>query len=141
MHLVPGKQLFASPGPHPYPRARTTLDAMEEWDTPDGRGVLVAMHFTGPDEPRAWSRGATDVRETTAAAGCAGGTAVLREYRVPAAWNPPTPGTERSAETYNAYLEIPLDLMKRLTFEAAARDTAERALLVRILQSACKLDR
>ena len=141
VHLVPGKQLLASPGPHPYPRARTTVDAMETWNAPDRRGVLIATIFTGPDEPWAWSPGATDVRETTVPAGCAGGTALLREYRVPAPWNQPGPGTMSRADAYNAYIELPLEPMQRLALEANARDTTERATLVRILQSACKPDR
>jgi hypothetical protein len=140
LQLVPGKQLLASPGPHPYPRARTTLDAMQTWNAPDRRGVLMATVVTGPDDLWASSRGATDLRETTVAAGCTGGAALLREYRVPAAWNQPAPGTQHRADAYNAYLEVPLGPMQRLAFEASARDTAERATLVPILQSACKLD-
>ncbi|MFN2566644.1 MAG: hypothetical protein ABR499_16730 [Gemmatimonadaceae bacterium] len=87
MKLLPGKQLFAPPGPHPYPRARTTFDAMEEWDMPDGRRVLVTTHTTGPDEFQAGTRGATDLRESVVPAGCLGGTALLRQYRVTAVWN------------------------------------------------------
>jgi hypothetical protein len=138
---VPGKRLFASPGPHPYPRARTTVGDMEEWDAPDGRSVLVTTIVTGPDQLRVWSPGATDMREITVAAGCAGGAALLRDYRVPAAWNQPAPGTERRDDTYNAYLEVPLGPMERLALEVVAKDTTERATLVAVLQSACKFDR
>jgi hypothetical protein len=114
---------------------------MEKWDAPDGRGVLTVTIFTGPDELLGWSRGASDHRETMVPAGCTGGAAVLRQYRVPAAWNQPAPGAERRADTYNAYLELALGPMQRLAFEAIARDTTDRAALVPILQSACKLDR
>jgi hypothetical protein len=140
VQLAPGKRLFASPGPHPYPRARTTVGDMEEWGAADGRGVLVTTIVTGPDQLRLWSLGATDMRERNVAAGCTGGATVLREYRVPAAWNQPAPGTERRADTYNAYLELALGPMQRLALEAVARDATERATLVPILQSACKTD-
>jgi len=125
----------------PYPQARSRHEAWETWKTPDGHAIIETSLHEGPDQARAWARGATELRETTVTGGCTGEMALLRQYRVPAVWNRPEPGTDRRADTYNAYIELPIGPMRRFTLEAIARDTTERAKLIPVLQSACRVDR
>ena len=138
LELVQGRQIFATPAANrPYPRAQTTLDAAEYWNAPDGRPMLEMMVYTGPDEPEAWAGRATDVQTIRVSAGCAGDTAVLRQYRVPAVWNRPEPGAGERADTHNAHIVVSLGALRKMTIEVVGRDTVERAALIPILRSAC----
>jgi hypothetical protein len=139
---------FAPPGPRPYPRSTDMPDWMEEWDRVSSeRWALVAALYAAPNGWPILPVDVTELRQTVVAAAAGpAGPAIVRQYRIAGdagrARRPPGEEGYRGfgLSPEKAELMVPLAPGRWLILAANLENPAERAELLRVLQSARRVD-
>jgi hypothetical protein len=147
IRYVERSRKLAPPEPRPYPRSSAVPEWMEEWSrAPNGRWALVAAFYVAPNGWPILPADVTDLRQSVVpAAGGSAGPAILREYRLaPDTGLRRPPGGEGfrgfGLSREKAELLVPLRPGTWLVLAANLENPADRALLLRVLQSARRVD-